>query len=294
MTQQCLRERSSSLSDNRVIEIVCTEETSAGYLMRSFGISARMTAQLKRTEGGITRNGLPCRTVDRLYKGDVLRLSFPVGEGNARPNHDLVIPVIFEDEDIIVFDKPAGVPVHRSQNHHDDTLENAFAARFPGAPFRGVNRLDKDTSGLCVAAKNRVAANMTLDEKIYFALCEGHIHDQRLIDAPIARAEGSAILRCVSPRGKPSQTLITPIRHTNSYTLLKVQLFTGRTHQIRVHLAHIGHPLAGDDMYGGKKGLSRHALHCGKIGFTHPVIGERMTFSSALPRDMCNLINDDL
>lgn len=276
-----------------MIEIVCTEDTSAGSLMRGFGISARMTAQLKRTEGGITRNGLPCRTVDRLKKGDVLRLSVPEGEGDAQPNHSLIIPVIFEDEDIIVYDKPAGVPVHRSQNHHDDTLENAFAAHFPHVPFRGVNRLDKNTSGLCIAAKNRVAANMTLDEKIYFAVCEGHIHNERLIDAPIARLKGSAILRCVSPEGKPSQTMISPIKHTNNYTLLKVRLLTGRTHQIRVHLAHIGHPLAGDDMYGGGKGLSRHALHCAGIGFTHPLSGERMTFSSELPEDMCNLINDD-
>ena len=247
---------------------------------------------MKRTEDGITRDGRLCRTVDRVFSGDIIRLRIPSGgEPSAEPNFSLSAEKVYEDEDIVVFDKPPGMAVHRSQGHYNDTLENVFAAMYPGLIFRPVNRLDRDTSGLVAAAKNMRSADMGETEKVYYAVCTGIISEKMRIDAPIGREEGSVIKRTVRPDGKPSVTNVVPIKSFGGYTLLEVRLETGRTHQIRVHLAYTGHPLAGDSLYGGStENISRQALHCGEMSFSHPVSGREITVRSMLYPDIVRLV----
>ena len=250
---------------------------------------------MKRTEGGITRNGELCRTIDKVFAGDRVLLKIPMGSGNdIVPNRELTVPTVYEDSDLIIYNKPAGMAVHRSHGHYDDTLENVFAAQLD-MPFRAVNRLDKDTSGLCIAAKNKLGADMTVTEKVYYAVCEGIVSEPQRIDLPIGRADGSVIMREVRPDGKNAVTVIKPLKCMNNCTLLEIRLETGRTHQIRVHLSHISHPLAGDDMYGGsRKLIARQALHCGKMSFIHPISGENVTVSADMPEDMTEIIRKEM
>lgn len=245
---------------------------------------------LKRTSLGITRNGELCRSVDILRKGDRVLLRIPEKGGcHLEPNSDISVPVTFEDEDIIVYDKPPGMPVHQSPGHYGDCLANVFAAGFPDTAFRAVNRLDKDTSGLCLAAKSRIGANISRENisKVYYAVCCGKITAPMRIDEPIGREDGSALRRIVRSDGKRAVTNVCPISGNERYTLLKIILETGRTHQIRVHLSHTGFPLAGDSLYGGDMSdIGRQALHCGEMRFIHPVSGREISLSSPLPDDM--------
>ncbi len=287
------------MSDRRIIEIEAVQADdgiTADELLRRHGISRRLITLLKRTEKGITRNNILCRSIDRISAGDIVVLRIPETVGGAVPNRSLSVPKIYEDEDIIVYDKPWGMPVHQSHGHQNDTLANAFAAEFEGIPFRAVNRLDRDTSGLCIAAKNRSGANFSdkIIEKVYFAVCEGIIEEPVRIDAPIARERESIIKRVVREDGQRAVTNIIPLRSGRGHTLLEVHLETGRTHQIRVHMAYIGHPLAGDDMYGGsRRYISRQALHCGKMKFTHPVTGNIVNLCSELPVDIAQVLQSE-
>ncbi|MCI7766713.1 MAG: RluA family pseudouridine synthase [Oscillospiraceae bacterium] len=278
----------------RILELFCNEEgISAENYLRKKGISRRTLVSLKRTPLGITRNGVLCRSVDILQKGDKIILRIPESDGGITPNFELDIPIIYEDEDIICYDKPFGVPVHQSPGHYVDTLANAFAARFPDRAFRAVNRLDKDTSGLCLAAKSRPGANIPAKniEKVYYAVCCGKFPSPMRIDMPIGRADGSAIMRTVREDGKQAVTNVFPMEGNEKFTLLKIILETGRTHQIRVHLSNAGFPLAGDGLYGGyMSDINRQALHCGEMGFIHPISGEKIKLSSPIPEDMRRLI----
>ena len=281
----------------RTIELICSEEgISLERLLRRNGISRRTLISLKRVPMGISRNGALCRSVDILHKGDKVVLRIPEKEGcGAAPNFSLDIPIIYEDEDLIAYDKPPGVPVHQSAGHYGDTLANVFAAGFPNCPFRAVNRLDKDTSGLCLAAKSRLGANIPTDHisKVYFAVCCGVISAPLRIDDPIGRAEDSSIKRTVRADGKPSATNVFPLSGNGKYTLMRIILETGRTHQIRVHLSHRGFPLAGDSLYGGDMSdMDRQALHCGEMRFVHPVSGREILLCSPLPRDMAEISRD--
>lgn len=240
---------------------------------------------------GVTRNGEPIRSIDTVFGGDeiVLRLD---DTSLLEPNGELKVKIAFENENLIVFDKPSGMPVHPSIKHQGDTLGNYFAYVYPDLTFRPVNRLDRDTSGLCIAAKNAHAANMLQKccEKVYFAAVHGITEESGAISAPIARQCESIILRCVREDGQPAVTHYRRIRHNEKYSLEEIRLETGRTHQIRVHFSHIGHPLAGDDMYGGsREDIMRQALHCGELTFTEPVTGEEITVRSGLPEDISAL-----
>lgn len=268
---------------------------SVQQLLRRSGISRRLLIRLKAEENGITCGGRLMRSIDTVHAGDELLLKIPSEEGGAEPNPDLIVPRVFEDEHIIICSKPHGMPVHESCGHRGDTLSNAFAVWMPGVPFRAVNRLDRDTSGLCLIAKNRRSANIKREtiEKTYFAVCEGIITEPMTIDAPIAREIESSIKRCVRDDGKPSVTNIIPLRSGNGHTLLEIHLLTGRTHQIRVHTSYIGHPLAGDDLYGGSlRFIGRQALHCGEMSLIHPVTGERISVTAPIPRDMLAVLED--
>lgn len=240
---------------------------------------------------GITRNGSLVRSIDTVYSGDVIVLSFEDSEF-LEPNPALNVPVVFENDNLIVFNKPGGMPVHPSIKHQGDTLGNFFAYLFPELTFRPVNRLDRDTSGLCIAAKNAHSANLLQGscKKVYYAAVHGTTDEQGTIDTPIARMKESIILRCVREDGQPAVTHYKRLMHNDRYSLEEIHLETGRTHQIRVHFSHKGHPLAGDDMYGGsREHISRQALHCGELSFTEPLTGEKITLRSALPADVQNL-----
>ena len=263
----------------------------AQVFLKSRGISRRVLTALKRS-GGLTRGGGTLRTVDAVHAGEVITLRLDGGETSVAANPELSADIVYEDEDVVVFNKPPFMPVHPSQRHHDDTLANLFAARYPGLPFRPINRLDRNTSGLCVCAKNQFAAAALSGSisKVYYAITDGTPPGDT-VDAPIGRLGDSVIERCVTPDGKPAVTHFRKIAGERR-ALLRITLETGRTHQIRVHMAHIGFPLCGDDMYGGDcTAISRQALHCGEVEFTLPVSGERITISAPLPDDMAAILD---
>ncbi|WP_455528435.1 RluA family pseudouridine synthase [Huintestinicola sp.] len=279
----------------RTLELYCGEEgITLERFLRKNGISRRVIIALKRVPMGMTRNGELCRSVDVLHTGDRICLHIPETEGcRPEPNGELIIPSVYEDEDIIIFDKPAGVPVHQSCGHYGDSLANAFAARFPDATFRAVNRLDKDTSGLCLAAKSRIGANISSGDisKIYYAVCCGRVTEPLRIDMPIGREDGSTIKRVVRDDGQRAVTNAYPLARNERYTLLRVIIETGRTHQIRVHMSFMGHPLAGDGLYGGDcSDIGRQALHCGEMELIHPVSEKKIITASPFPEDMENLV----
>lgn len=268
----------------------CDNGISALRFLKRRGFSARLVTKLKHT-GGLTRNGVILRSVDPVFTRERIDVRLPDG-GTLEPNSNLRASIAFEDEDVVVFDKPPGMSVHPSGGHYSDTLGNLFAAIYPGVTFRPVSRLDRDTSGLCVCAKNTLAAAKLAGSvnKIYYAAINGEILHNGEINAPIVRESDSIIKRCVRDDGKPAITLYNPIRHTNGRTLLEITLVTGRTHQIRVHFAHLGFPLCGDEMYGGDcSEISRQALHCGQVKFFSPISGEQITVESSLPEDISNL-----
>ena len=245
-----------------------------GEILQKQGVSKRLITRLKRTEKGITRNGELIRTIDTVSEGDVILLN-EQDEKLLEPNGELEVEVLYEDSQLVVFNKPPLMPVHPSIKHQGDTLGNFFAYHCPGLTFRPVNRLDRDTSGCVIVAKNQFAAKALQDsyEKVYYALCHGVFEQSEgTVSAPIAREQESIIKRCVRDDGQVAVTHYKVLRQGEKYALVEFHLENGRTHQIRVHMAHIGHPVAGDDMYGGtREDFRRQALHCGKVTFVHPV-----------------------
>ena len=244
----------------------------------------------------MTRNGEPIRSIDEVRQGDIIVLS--LGDDSfLEPNGGLKVPIAYENDRVAVFDKPSGMPVHPSMRHQGDTLGNYFAFLYPGITFRSVNRLDRDTSGLCVTAKDALAAKLLQGScrKVYYAAVHGEIPESGTIDAHIARERESIILRCVRGDGQRAVTHFRRILCSGKYSLAEIFLETGRTHQIRVHFAHIGAPLAGDDLYGGlRDDISRQALHCGRISFADPLTGEPVTVSSELPGDIKSLFKEEI
>lgn len=281
----------------REIEIIVPQEFDGAQsqdLLKNMGFSRRALIKLKQT-GGLTRGGEVLRTVDVIHAGEVLRVMLSEESGAVPPNPELCAPAAYEDEDVVVFNKPPYMPVHPSIRHHGDTLANLFAAQYPGIAFRPINRLDRNTSGLCVCAKNRFAASYLADslEKVYFAVTDG-APPGNVISAPIGREGDSIIRRCVTPEGKPAVTHFEPAGGNSRRTLLRVTLETGRTHQIRVHMAYLGFPLCGDEMYGGDmSAIERQALHCGEVSFVQPVTHEIIHVSAPLPEDMAELIKGE-
>lgn len=281
---------------NTVKELRLTVDTDKPMTLQDFltkhqGVSKRLLTRLKRIDGGITRDGKLVRSIDIVEKGDEIVLRFG-DDSFLEPNPDLDVDVAYESESIIVFNKPSGMPVHPSIKHQGDTLGNKFAAMFPELTFRAVNRLDRDTSGLCIVAKNAFAANLLQGkcEKVYYAAVTGEIPESGTINAPIARERESIIIRCVREDGQQAITHYKRMAYSGKYSLAEIHLETGRTHQIRVHFAYIGHPLAGDDLYGGtREDIARQALHCGQLTFNEPLTGKEITVRSELPEDIKHL-----
>ncbi len=280
----------------RIINFNITEKDDKKQIktfLREFGVSSSLLTKLKHTENGITKNGVFAKTIEELSSGDTLTVKIENSGHIARPMAaDIEIP--FEDEDIIVLNKPPLMPVHESRNHIGDTLSN-FVAYHCGEnmAFRAVYRLDRDTSGLVLVAKNELAAAKLAGKikKDYYAVVDGIIESDGIIDAPIARCSDSIIKRKVDENGETAITEYFPIKAIDNRTLVKFNLKTGRTHQIRVHMEHIGHSLLGDSLYDGDcSKINRQALHCKDIYFTHPISETPMHITCDFPDDIKNLV----
>ena len=258
------------------------------FLRRHKGVSHRMLVRLKRIPGGICCNGAPIRTIDPVRYGDEIVLTDRENASALQPAA-VSVPVLDETGSYIIYNKPAHMPVHPSQGHHSDTLGNVFAAQFPELPFRPVYRLDRDTSGICLAAKSAYAAKQLQGStrKTYLALVCGILTESGTVDAPIGRHPTDRKRMAVTQKNaRRAVTHWSVIARYNGYTHIRCELETGRTHQIRVHMAHIGHPLLGDLVYGHKrpeKGLSGQCLHARALRFLHPRTGELVTFTCPLP-----------
>jgi len=211
----------------------------------------------------------------------------------------LPLEIIYEDEDLLVINKTAGMPIHPSQGNYDNTLANACAYYFQqkGEPFtyRCINRLDRDTTGLLILARHAYSASLLSSmvakreiHREYLALATGLVPDFGMIEAPIARVDGSTISREVNfETGEFARTHYKRLEYKNGYSLVSLKLDTGRTHQIRVHMKFIGHPLPGDFLYNPDYSvIQRQALHSYRLTFTHPITGAPLQFTAPLPADM--------
>ncbi len=257
-------------------------------------LSTFIIRSMKTTPGSILINGVHHRVVDKVSTGDSLTLTIP--EKTEPPLlWEKALEILFEDDDLLVINKPSGISVHPTHNHPNYTLCNAVAyylinSNNEPAAARAIGRLDKVTSGVMIFAKNsfsasRLNGNM---QKIYNALAWGEMEKEGTIDAPIFRPDKNKTTRTVDERGDPSVTHWRLIESKNNQSFIEVKTETGRTHQIRVHCNHIGHPLVGDSMYNSPvtENLTRAALHCRQISFVHPVTNEEVTFVAPLPEDM--------
>lgn len=284
------------------------DNTHSGYdvgrLLKSLGYSRAAIIKLKYNNG-LFLNGEHVRTVDRVNAGDILTVRFS-GSTDAEPNAELKAEILYDDDDIVVFNKPAEMPVHRSNGHTDDTLENLYSALYSGMTFHAVSRLDRNTSGIVIAAKNKLAASRLMSDpgyrpvKMYYAITAGGLYEKYgekgFIEAPIARENNSIIKRVVREDGDYARSEFNVIGHSDNITFVGISLVTGRTHQIRVHFSYIGFPLLGDDLYGGDRSLiGRQALHCGHADIVHPITGECLSLKAPLPEDMRQLLkNEDI
>ena len=259
---------------------------------------------LKKTEEGIKRNGAWAYTRDKLDAGDVLEILF--AEEDSSENIvpvEMKLDIVYEDEDILVINKPADTPIHPSQGNYDNSLANGvkhyYESQGESFVFRCINRLDRDTTGLVVIAKNMLSsaalnAAMVNREihRTYLAVVKGELPEKGTIDFPIARKDGSTVERCVDMSGgEYAVTHFECVEKNEKYSLAKIWLETGRTHQIRVHMNAIGHPLPGDFLYHNDRSeIGRQALHSWRLEFHHPVTGELLKFEQPLPEDMRNLL----
>ncbi|PXV96214.1 RluA family pseudouridine synthase [Lachnotalea glycerini] len=275
-----------------------------GDFLREQGYSRHVIIHLKQTENGILLNGNWVYINTVLNIGDCLTVNI-IEETSS----EHIVPVkmdlniMYEDEDIIVINKSAHIAIHPSQNNFDNTLANglAFYYQVQSLPFvfRCLNRLDRDTTGLVLLAKN-MYSSCILSEMIrkreihreYLAVAEGRLNTFGTINAPINRKDNSIIERCVDTiNGQRAITHYKLLQYRNDYSLASITLETGRTHQIRVHMKHIGHPLPGDFIYNPNyRDINRQALHSHRLIFNHPVTKKAMEFVAPLPDDMQILI----
>jgi 23S rRNA pseudouridine1911/1915/1917 synthase len=271
-------------------------------LQQRYGVSRRLLVRAK-FRGLITRNGDHVLVNETVQTGDEIAVMVAREEAETVVPEEMPLSVRYEDDDFMVIAKPAGLVVHPTGNHPGGTLANGVVAywqkRGEQRRFRAVNRLDKDTSGLLIVAKNqwvheqfsRMQQEGSL-QRIYQAIAEGQVEpDEGTIDAPIGLAENSFITRQIRSDGQAAVTHYRVLARGKELSFLELKLKTGRTHQIRVHLSSRGHPLAGDDLYGGQRSLiGRQALHAARISFFHPRSGTPMNLLEPLPDDMQQLL----
>ncbi len=270
--------------------------------LRRRGVSTSLIRSLKYTDTGIAVNGLRAKTSHVLAPGDVVSLAVPRDEIPLATPEDIPLSIAYESPHALVANKPAGMVMHPTGRHSSGTMLNAWchlmACRGQSSAFRAIGRLDAGTSGLVLCALHPHAANLFKNtlEKTYYAVVQGEMAPgPGEIDAPLRGAAGSTVLQEVSPAGRPSLTAYEVLFAGGGVSLVRLAPKTGRTHQIRAHMAHLGHPLVGDTLYappeaGSHSGAAipapRHALHCAVLSFLQPGQTAPTLVESGLPADM--------
>lgn len=267
------------------------------FLRSACVISARSMTVIKYNGGRIAVGDRELRAHDIIRADDTVTITLPSEHNDIEPVEG-TLDILYEDDYLLIVNKPASMPVHPTKIHQLDTLANivSFYQKGRGEDylFRALNRLDKDTSGCVILVKDRISYSLVKPtvRKTYIAVCEGLITEDGVINSPIALASDSKIKRAVRKDGAEAITHYHPVSYHNGHTLCELWLETGRTHQIRCHMSSIGHPLAGDDLYGGSlKYIDRQALHCQTVRIEHPVTKREQIFTAAIPDDFGKILN---
>ena len=278
-------------------------ETVKQVLKEEFLMSDRLITRLKLSKQ-IFLDNQPTHINQKLEIGNVITIDLDFEEtcDNIVPIK-MELDILYEDNGMLIVNKPPFMPVHPSMDHFEDSLSNSIKYYFNSIglkrKIRPVNRLDKNTSGIVIFAKNEYIQECLVKQmksgnltKEYIALVDGIVNiSNNVINAPIARKQDSIIERCVSQDGDTAITAVKLIKTFNNYSLVKCNLKTGRTHQIRVHMSYISHPILGDDLYGQKSNLiDRQALHAYKVKFLHPIIKKKIEIVAKIPKDIEKLI----
>lgn len=295
---------------NRNIDYIIDED-SAGLRVEQFlrrkRYSGQNLSEIKRMPKSILVNGVHYYMRQELSKGDHLQVRICETKNSEKiPPTNLPLNIIYEDEDLLVLNKPAGMPIHPSLNNYTNSMANALAYYFQsqGKPFifRCCNRLDRDTSGLTIVSKHLVSGSILPDmtkyrevHREYLAIARGSVTpSEGTIQAPLGRKEGTIIERTVDwEHGEDAVTHYKVVKEANGHSLVSLRLETGRTHQIRIHMKYLGYPLIGDYLYNpDMEYMTRQALHSHHMEFTHPITGEHMSFTAPLPEDMARVMQE--
>ena len=295
---------------NRNIDYIIDED-SAGLRVEQFlrrkRYSGQNLSEIKRMPKSILVNGVHYYMRQELSTGDHLQVRICETQNSEKiPPTKLPLDIIYEDEDLLVLNKPAGMPIHPSLNNYTNSIANALAYYFQsqGKPFifRCCNRLDRDTSGLTIVSKHLVSGSILSDmtkyrevHRVYLAIARGSVTpSEGTIQAPLGRKEGTIIERTVDwEHGEDAVTHYKVVKEANGHSLVSLRLETGRTHQIRIHMKYLGYPLIGDYLYNpDMEYMTRQALHSHHMEFTHPITGEHMSFTAPLPEDMARVMQE--
>lgn len=295
---------------NRNIDYIIDED-SAGLRVEQFlrrkRYSGQNLSEIKRMPKSILVNGVHYYMRQELSKGDHLQVRICETKNSEKiPPTNLPLDIIYEDEDLLVLNKPAGMPIHPSLNNYTNSMANALAYYFQsqGKPFifRCCNRLDRDTSGLTIVSKHLVSGSILSDmtkyrevHREYLAIARGSVTpSEGTIQAPLGRKEGTIIERTVDwEHGEDAVTHYKVVKEANGHSLVSLRLETGRTHQIRIHMKYLGYPLIGDYLYNpDMEYMTRQALHSHHMEFTHPITGAHMSFTAPLPEDMARVMQE--
>ena len=262
---------------------------------------------LKKAENLITVNG-NWEFVNKILKeNDILETVFLDEESSENiPSVEMPLDIVYEDEDILVLNKGPNLPIHPTKGYEYTSLANGVVDYYEkqGIPFvfRGVNRIDKNTTGLVIVAKNMLSGSILGESmrnreirRTYLAITEGELPERGTVDLPIGRREGSAVERCIDENGAKAVTHFERLHFANGHSLARISLETGRTHQIRLHMRAIGHPLPADVLYNPNfTVIERHALHSWKLEFPHPITKEILSFEQEMPKDMQDIFMKNL
>lgn len=295
---------------NRNIDYIIDED-SAGLRVEQFlrrkRYSGQNLSEIKRMPKSILVNGVHYYMRQELSTGDHLQVRICETKNSEKiPPTNLPLDIIYEDEDLLVLNKPAGMPIHPSLNNYTNSIANALAYYFQsqGKPFifRCCNRLDRDTSGLTIVSKHLVSGSILSDmtkyrevHREYLAIARGSVTpSEGTIQAPLGRKGGTIIERTVDwEHGEDAVTYYKVVKEANGHSLVSLRLETGRTHQIRIHMKYLGYPLIGDYLYNpDMEYMTRQALHSHHMEFTHPITGEHMSFTAPLPEDMARVMQE--
>ena len=295
---------------NRNIDYIIDEDSSGlrvEQFLRRKRYSGQNLSEIKRMPKSILVNGVHYYMRQELSTGDHLQVRICETQNSEKiPPTKLPLDIIYEDEDLLVLNKPAGMPIHPSLNNYTNSIANALAYYFQsqGKPFifRCCNRLDRDTSGLTIVSKHLVSGSILSDmtkyrevHREYLAIVRGSVTpSEGTIQAPLGRKEGTIIERTVDwEHGEDAVTHYKVVKEANGHSLVSLRLETGRTHQIRIHMKYLGYPLIGDYLYNpDMEYMTRQALHSHHMEFTHPITGEHMSFTAPLPEDMARVMQE--